>query len=256
MLRAAPGVAERALGRWFGGRTVAEALATAHALAADGLAASLDLFGEREGDPARADAVADAYVELAGSLPAGAPAGTWLSLDLSHVAFGGDRLQRILDALPRGCRLQVGAEEAAHAERVAALVLGARGPMTATVQANLRRAGADAERFAAAGVPVRLVKGAYVEDPAVALPWGEATDLAFLRLARTLDAAGAEVLVATHDPVLREALQATRVEMLLGVRGADARVLAARGVEVRIYVPFGDDLVRYGLRRIAESRGA
>jgi proline dehydrogenase len=254
-VRAVPG-AERALGRWFGGRTPAEALATAHGLASDGLAASLDLFGEREHDPARADAVADAYVELAGALPAGAPPGTWLSLDLSHVAFGAARLQRILDALPPGCRLQVGAEEAEHADRVASLVLGARGAMTATVQANLRRAGADADRFAAAGVPVRLVKGAYAEDPSVALPWGDATDLAFLRLARRLDADGAEVLVATHDPVLREALQPTRVEMLLGVRAADARALAARGLGVRIYVPFGDGLVRYGLRRIAESRGA
>jgi proline dehydrogenase len=251
-----PAIARRALGRWFGGRTEAEAFAVVHALAADGLAASLDLFGERGHDPARADAVADAYVALAGALPAGAPAGTWLSLDLSHIAFGAQRLRRILGALPPGCRLQVGAEEDAHAERVAGLVIGARGTLTATVQANRRRAAADAARFAAAGVPVRLVKGAYVEDASVALPWGEPTDLAYLRLARALRQAGAEVIVATHDPVLREALAPASVEMLLGVRGHDARALAARGVAVRVYVPFGDGFVRYGLRRLAESRGA
>jgi proline dehydrogenase len=44
--------------------------------------------------------------------------------------------------------------------------------------------------------------------------------------------------------------------MLLGVRGEDARELAARGVPVRIYVPYGHDWFRYAMRRFAESRGA
>ena len=43
--------------------------------------------------------------------------------------------------------------------------------------------------------------------------------------------------------------------MLLGVRSADASALAARGVAVRIYVPYGGDWFRYTMRRWAESVG-
>jgi proline dehydrogenase len=60
--------------------------------------------------------------------------------------------------------------------------------------------------------------------------------------------------------VLREGLLAALpglgVEMLLGIRDDDARALAARGVPVRIYVPYGDDWFRYAMRRFAESLGA
>ena len=131
--------------------------------------------------------------------------------------------------------------------------------MSATVQANLERSRADAEALAEGRVPIRLVKGAYAEDPGVARRWGEPTDLAFLELAHELHANGAEVAIATHDALLREALLRALpdigVEMLLGVRSADARVLAGRGVPVRIYVPYGDGWFRYAMRRWAESVG-
>lgn len=132
--------------------------------------------------------------------------------------------------------------------------------MSATIQANLKRSRSDAHALAEGGVPIRLVKGAYVEDPRVARPWGESTDLAFLELAHDLHANGAEIALATHDPILREALLRALpnvgVEMLLGVRSADASSLAGRGVPVRIYVAYGDDWFRYAMRRWAESAGA
>lgn len=109
-------------------------------------------------------------------------------------------------------------------------------------------------------MPIRLFKGAYVEDPRVAQPWGESTDLAFLELAHELHANGAEIALATHDPSLREALLRALpdvgVEMLLGVRSADASALAGRDVPIRIYVPYGDGWFRYAMRRWAESAGA
>jgi proline dehydrogenase len=107
-------------------------------------------------------------------------------------------------------------------------------------------------------VPIRLVKGAYLEEPAIAHARGEPTDLAFLELAHELHSAGAELALGTHDPVRREALlhalPGTGVEMLLGVRAEDARTLAARNVAVRIYVPYGNNWFRYAMRRLAESR--
>ena len=93
-----------------------------------------------------------------------------------------------------------------------------------------------------------------------ALSWGEETDLAYVRLAHQLHAAGVPLALATHDPVLRESLLAAlgplHVEMLYGVREDDARELVARGIPVRLYVPYGHNWFRYWLRRIAESQGA
>src|SRR4029453_5318709 len=96
----------------------------------------------------------------------------------------------------------------------------------ATGQANLRRSPQDLARLAAAGVPVRRCKGAYVEPAGRADRWGEATDVAFLGLAHRLGEAGVLFSLATHDPVLREALLLAfgplPVEVLLGVRRQDA----------------------------------
>jgi proline dehydrogenase len=228
------------------------------------LLCSLDFFGESIVDPLQSDRVAERYVELADGLDQAPNA--FLSIDLSHIGLdeAGDaarrRLEQIAAALPAGRRLQVGAEQerqAGHILETVLAVAGVGGAVSATVQANLKRSRSDALALAEAGVPVRLVKGAYVEDPRRAWAWGEPTDLAFLELAHELHSHGAQVSLATHDPILREgllrALPGVGVEMLLGVRGSDAAQLAHRGVPVRIYVPFGDQWFRYAMRRWAES---
>lgn len=272
-VRAAPGgeaLAWRLASPYVAGPTVEDALATATELDGRGVASSLDFFGENVTDASEADIVADEYVRLARRL-SGAPRGTYLSVDLSHIGVDGpggtvaDRLERIAAALPDGARVQVGAEQAARTDRILAAVLaaargaGAGGVVSATVQANLRRSVRDALTLSEAGVPIRLVKGAYVESPAETHPWGDATDIAFAELAHALHRAGADFSLATHDPVLREALlpalPGVEVEMLLGVRPADQASLVARGVAVRAYVPYGSDWFRYAMRRAAESRG-
>jgi proline dehydrogenase len=270
-VRGAPGgsrAAWRLAEPYVAGETTEDALTQARELARLGLSASLDLFGEQVTDSAEADAVAEAYLRLADRLGTDAPPGTWLSVDLSHLGITADagaarrRLASIAERLPDGVRLQVGAEEAALTDAILGAVLGTPEPrrLTATIQANLRRSPGDVPRLAAAGIGVRLVKGAYLEDPRDALPHGEATDLAYLQLAQQLGELDAEVHLATHHGLLREAcrrvLPRAPVEMLLGVRGAEANALAAAGVPVRLYVPFGPSWFRYAMRRLAESRGA
>lgn len=254
--------------RYVAGRTLDDALTAARGLAASGVLSSIDMFGENVTDPAEADRAADAYVSLAGRL-SDAPPGTYLSVDLSHLGIdergpGPERrLERVAAALPEGARIQVGAEQAARADRILETVLAvarAGGAVSATVQANLRRSERDAGTLAEAGVPIRLVKGAYVETPALVYPWGEAADVAFVELAYGLHRAGATVDLATHDRVLQQgltpAMPGVGVEMLLGVRPGDHAGLVARGVSVRVYVPYGEDWFRYAMRRAAESRGA
>jgi proline dehydrogenase len=247
--------------------TQEDALACAHRLAAAGLASSIDFFGEDVSDPVEADRVTDHYLALAQVLER-APENTFLSIDLSHIGLDqpGEavrrRLERIAAALPAGRRIQVGAEQEGRAGRILAAVSAVAregGAVSATIQANLKRSRADAQALAEGGVPIRLVKGAYVEDPQVARPWGEPTDVAFVELAHELHANGAKVAIATHDAILREALlralAGIGVEMLLGVRSADARAVARRGLPVRIYFPYGDGWFRYAMRRWAESVG-
>lgn len=254
--------------RYVAARDEAGAFAVARELAARGFATSVDLFGEHVRDPDEARAVVDAYVGLAGRLAA-LPASTWLALDLSHVGVDLDRdacldaLVRICAALPAGRRLQIGAEDAARCDAILDVVLAgaARGlPLTCTLQANLRRSAGDVARVADAGIPVRLVKGAYVEPAAVAYAYGAETDIAYIRLARELAARGAEVLLATHDGVLREALTTdlprATVEVLLGVRPDEANALVAAGRDVRVYLPYGQGWFRYAMRRLAEAQGA
>jgi proline dehydrogenase len=269
-VRALPGgeqVAYRLARPYVGGTRSEDALSCAHRLAAAGLASSIDFFGENVRDPIEADRVADDYVALAQGL-ARAPASTFLSVDLSHIGLDQpgpavqERLERIVAALPAGRRIEVGAEQERRANRILAAVMAVArggGAVSATVQANLKRSWADGQALAEAGVPIRLVKGAFLEDPQVARPWGEPTDVAFLELAHGLHAGGAELAIGTHDAVLREALlralPGLGVEMSLGVRSADASALARRGVPVRIYVPYGDGWFRYAMRRWAESVG-
>jgi proline dehydrogenase len=259
--------AARAARQYVAGTTRDEAFEAVRQLDGQGLAATVDLFGEAVRDRAEAVRVADEYVELA-KLMADLPERTWLAIDLSHVGldvspdFCRGQLARVVETLPIGRWLQVGAEDSARQDatlEVVTALADESAAVTMTIQANLRRSPDDAMRLADAEIPIRLVKGAYVERPSVALPWGEPTDVAFLRLAAQLAEEGAAFSIATHDAVLREAVLANHgahpVEMLYGVRSDHARLLAARGLDVRIYVPYGRDWFRSWMRRLAESRG-
>ncbi|MFF1817192.1 proline dehydrogenase family protein [Kribbella sp. NPDC058245] len=254
----------RAASRYVAGRTRDEALTVVEAQEKLGHGVSIDLFGELSEDPADADRVVDEYLELAELTTA------WLSLDLSHLAVdvdpagAADRVARIASALPVGRRLQIGAEDTARTDRIRECVLevasrGLADRLGATVQANLERSPDDIDALAEAGVQIRLVKGAYVE-PSGAHPYGEPTDVAYLRLAHQLAERGADWSLATHDGRLREAvllaLGKVPVEQLLGIRPGVLADLREREIPTRVYIPYGPSWFRYWLRRVAESRGA
>ena len=254
--------------RYVAGREGADALRVARELAARGIGASLDFFGEQVRDRELARGATHRYVALAHEL-ADLPDDVWLSIDLSHigldvdVSFCRSQLERIVAALPEDRLIQIGAEDAARADDTLAVVLPlarAGAPLGATLQANLRRSDQDLTRLADAQLHVRLVKGAYLETSDLARAYGEETDLSYVRLAHELTEAGLRVALATHDRVLREALLRAlpdaELELLLGVRNDDGKQLAAQGRTVRIYVPFGEGWFRYWMRRLAEARGS
>jgi proline dehydrogenase len=124
-----------------------------------------------------------------------------------------------------------------------------------TLPARWKRSIADAEWIAGRGVRARLTKGEF----RCAVP-SEERDPAkgFLDLVDRLAGNVPEIALATHDPALaREAVARCRgtgsrvqLELLFGMPvGRMIALSRDAGVPVRFYVPYGDTLLVYGIRR-------
>jgi proline dehydrogenase len=131
------------------------------------------------------------------------------------------------------------------------------------LQSYLYRTPADLEALLPLQPNLRLVKGAYLEPPAVAYPRKADVDAAYLRLVEAMFAGGAYSAVATHDGRLIEQVIALaermhigrdrfEFQMLYGVRSALQLALVARGFKVLVATPFGPQWYPYLMRRLGE----
>jgi proline dehydrogenase len=266
----------RVVDRFVAGERLDDALAAVRALAADGIAITLDHLGEDITTRAEAEHSRDAYLAaLDGLAASGLGAGAEVSVKLS--AFG--------QALPGGHDLALElvrpVVEAASAigttvtldmedhrtvdSTLAALAeLRTEHPGTgAVLQAMLFRTVEDAEELAVTGSRVRLVKGAYDEPPTVAHQKKKDVDAAYERCLEILMAGPGYPMVGSHDPAMiarahelaaqhSRAADSWEVQMLYGIRPDEQRRLAAAGTRVRAYVPYGVDWYAYFMRRLAE----
>ena len=258
------GWGRRAVQRFVAGNTIDEAVVAAVAMKGRGFTVTLDRLGE-----ASSGAKADAYAaDAARLLEAQAAAGLEPNVSVKLTAIGlaegsaaaTARLERILMTAQRvNGFVRVDAEHAESLDALHEIVLAARAagrPVGTVLQANMRRSVADCARLTSAGVPIRLVKGAYdpgadgVGDPA-------AVDAAYLALASTLLATSVPLAFGTHDErILTQLAERSRgraeAQLLYGVRSDLADRLATAGWRVRIYTPYGPDWWPYSLRRMAE----
>jgi proline dehydrogenase len=133
----------------------------------------------------------------------------------------------------------------------------------AVLQAHLHRTEADCRDLAGPGSRVRLCKGAYDEPATVAFRRTEEVDLSFVRCLKVLMAGEGLPMVATHDPRLVEIARflAERngrtaadyeLQMLYGVRPRAQSELAAEGLRMRVYLPYGTEWFGYFMRRLGE----
>ena len=131
------------------------------------------------------------------------------------------------------------------------------------LQAYLKRTHSDCEEFAAAGARIRLCKGAYDEPASVAYRDMDAVTDSYLRCLRVLMGGSGYPMVASHDPVIIDAVPGLvrefdrgvdgfEYQMLYGIRDAEQRRLADAGNGMRVYVPFGNEWYGYFVRRLAE----
>ena len=254
----------RAVRRFVAGNTIAEAVAVAVEMKSRGFTATLDRLGE-----ASTGVTADAYASDAASLlEAQAAAGLEPNVSVKLTAIGlaegvaisTARLDRILAVAQRvNGFVRVDAEHAESLDALHAIVISARAagaPVGTVVQANMRRSATDITKLVAAGVPLRLVKGAY--DPgSEGVGDTAAVDVAYVALAEQLLSTAIPLAFGTHDDrILAKLLERSRgraeAQLLYGVRADLADRLVASGWRVRIYTPYGPDWWPYSLRRMAE----
>jgi len=254
----------RAVQRFVAGNTIDEAVAAAVEMKRRGFTVTLDRLGE-----ASTGTKADAYAaDAAQLLETQAAAGLDPNVSVKLTAIGLSegsavataRLESILMTAQRvNGFVRVDAEHAESLDALHEIVLAAHAagrPVGTVLQANMRRSVADCARLSAAGVPIRLVKGAY--DPGVhGVGEPAAVDAAYLALASALLTTSLPLAFGTHDErILAQIAERSRgraeAELLLGVRSDLADRLVSAGWRVRIYTPYGPDWWPYSLRRMAE----
>jgi proline dehydrogenase len=275
-------VTRKVVDRFVPGATLDRVLESTAALRDSGRLVSIDYLGERVCDGGGAQATLTAYLDLLdalGRLPDATHVGVRpleVSLKLSALgqALNRDGEKTALAHAHRICERaeQIGAwvtldaEDHTTTDSTLAIAAELRTDfpwLGVVLQAYLRRTLADCEQFAASGARVRLCKGAYDEPASVAHRDAAAVTATYLRCLRVLMAGPGYPMVASHDPVIIDAVAAMAREtgratadfeyqMLYGIRDPEQRRLASAGNRVRVYVPFGTEWYGHLMRRLAE----
>jgi proline dehydrogenase len=266
--------------RYVAGDRLEDALAVLAAVRADGFGSILDVLGENVTEAAQARAAAEEYRSALAALREREP-GCVVSVKPTHLGLLADRAlcERQLGELclaaaahPRRVRLEMEDAPTIDATLAVFRALRPRHPnLGCVLQSRLFRTEADVRALLSEGpgLNVRLVKGIYLEPPAIA--WTEEADIArsYVQLAWQLLDGGAFVGLATHDDVMARELLAGlaargldrpppherryEFQCLMGVRREFAESLRDAGHPVRIYVPYGRDWHAYSLRRLRRN---
>ncbi|SHN49776.1 L-proline dehydrogenase [Geodermatophilus obscurus] len=263
--------------RFVAGETLDGALAVVRQLCGEGLAVTLDHLGEGVTDRAQTVRSRDAYLALLQGLAPlrlGGAAEVSAKLSAFGQALPGGGTDLALElvrpvaeaASAIGTTVTLDMEESATVDSTLAVLAELRRdhPGTgAVLQAALHRTEEDAAALAVPGSRVRLVKGAYDEPPSVAWQSRADVDAAYARGLGVLMRGPGHPMVGSHDPWLVALARrladdegrtpdSWEVQMLYGIRATEQRRLAAEGVCVRAYVPYGVDWYGYFMRRLAE----
>jgi proline dehydrogenase len=260
--------------RFVAGTAMSDALRVTRELVEQGLHVSLDHLGEDTTDVGQAETATTAYLALLRALGgAGLTPQAEVSVKLSAVGLRLDPELALLNArricaaaAECGTTVTFDMEDSSITDATYATAHALHGEfptLGVVVQAYLRRAGDDCERFATSGWRVRLCKGAYDEPPAVAHQERHEVDLSYVRCLLRLMAGSGYPMAATHDPRLiaisrdlarrcHRGPDSYEIQLLYGVRPKEQRRLAAAGEKVRVYVPYGDEWYGYLMRRLAE----
>jgi proline dehydrogenase len=266
------GTAHRFTSRFIAGLQLDDALQVARRLDSERTLTSLDYLGENVHFAEEAAQARDAYLTALRKL-ADADLGatvsvkvTALGLDLSEGICRDNLDSLVSKARETGSRVEMDMESSEYTDRTLSLVHQMHrqyGSVRAVIQAYLYRSEADIQGLNAAGVPVRLCKGAYKEPESVAWPLKSDVDVNYVKLMKLLMDQGNYPALATHDDrIIDEALRYAaerglgpdrfEFQMLYGIRRDLQKKILDGGWRLRLYVPYGTAWYPYFMRRLAE----
>jgi proline dehydrogenase len=270
-------IGQRTSARFVAGTKVADAVRAAAAVNRFGAGVSIDNLGENVTNADEARASAALYRQLLDEIAAD-KLNANISLKLTHMGLDVDEslaydLVRGLVSKAAGMTpknfVRVDMEGSAYTERTLDFVHelhrvpGNAGCVGTVIQSYMRSAERDIEKLLAAGIRIRLCKGAYKEPEDVAFQKKSEVDASYVRLMKILMKSGIFHGLATHDEaIIKEAKAfATRekiprdafeFQMLHGIRRDLQQGLVKDGWGMRVYIPFGTEWYPYLMRRLAE----
>ncbi|HLX75622.1 MAG TPA: proline dehydrogenase family protein [Terriglobales bacterium] len=263
--------------RFVAGTTIEEALAAARGVNQLGMGVSLDNLGENVTNAEEAQRSAQVYHQLLQEIEERKLQAN-VSVKLTHMGLDVDEklARELVSSLvaqaaasnPRNF-VRVDMEGSPYTQRTLDFVhelhrqAGNAGVVGAVIQSYMRRSEKDVENLLAAGIRIRLCKGAYKEPPEIAFQKKSEVDENYVKLTRMLLKSGIYHGIATHDPRMIEAAtsfarqekippESFEFQMLYGIRRDLQQKLAREGWRMRVYIPFGTEWYPYLMRRLAE----
>jgi len=267
----------RSVSSFMPGERLEDAMAAAAVQQREGIGTIFTKLGENLTQTSEAEEVTQHYLDVLDRVHAQQLRAevsikpTQLGLDLNReLCFA--NLQRLVDrAEARDNFIWIDMESSPYVDPTIDLFrrTRARSPRIGlAVQAYLHRTAQDVESLIPLGATIRLVKGAYLEAPSVAMPKKSDVDESFYRLACRLVAedaqkAGGRLHIATHDPVLAERLGKFIDErkvpegmyeyaMLYGIQRPLQQRLVRSGRPLRVLIAYGEYWFPWYMRRLAE----
>jgi proline dehydrogenase len=255
--------------RFVPGETLDDCMAALHKLNDKGLYANTTLLGEGVLEPTQSEAVVEAYREIIARITTENVRAN-VALKLTHLGLEIDEelattnLRRLLEL---GAFIRIDMEQSPFVDATLRIYSRLREEgfdnVGTVLQSYLHRTPADLDALLPLAPNLRLVKGAYLEPPAIAYPRKADVDAAYVRLLERMLSGSGHTAVATHDESLIEhairytesnAIPLDRFEfqMLYGVRPQLQRSLAERGYKVLVATPYGPEWYPYLMRRLGE----
>jgi proline dehydrogenase len=267
----------KSVARFMPGERIEDAIRAAAELKPQGITTILTRLGENLESADEFEEVTRHYLEVLDRIAAAgldahiSVKPTQLGLDLDPALCERNLARLVARAEERQNFVWIDMESSGYVDRTIALFrqMRARTPRIGiALQAYLYRTEKDVESLVPLGAAIRIVKGAYLEPPAVAFPKKADVDRNFFKLCTRLLAPdarrpGALLHIATHDIPLAERLathiaqenvppSAYEFAMLYGIqRGQQAR-LAAAGTRLRVLISYGEYWFPWYMRRLAE----
>ncbi len=265
---------QRAVRRFMPGETMEDAFREAQALQALGTPAMVTELGENVETLVQARAVVDEYLKLADGVE-DRGLDLELSVKLTHLGLelGRDRAVEHLEEIARAAPgiVWVDMESSDYVDPTLDAFRAVRERVENVglcIQAYLHRTVSDYEALLPLQPHLRLVKGAYMEPPNVAMAQKSQVDEAYRKLAirmlrdRKAGRMGRPGIATHHARLVREVERAAQelevdsaaweVEMLYGIATSEQARLRRSGTPLRILISYGTHWFPWYMRRLAE----